>query len=1143
MEHLLPLYVYNYHEVDDLDANCHYIEAHCLDHSADSVPTLLRTVYEPSFYIELPPLRKGRLWRAKQLNKLIVLLQTSKQTYWRSCLDDREYTECENINCRTVFGYLDGNKMHLKVRFKTKKAMRDAKTRIERAKIHFDNRVMQFKVSESDVESVRQFTVEQNVGYCDWLFVDRKRVKEITDERKKISTFKREYWCVQSESNPYPWTAIGPCPLDYKEEVSKWRVHPRIGGYDTEEKADSKLKFPSSYNPHNPVRAISLVYQVQGKPETKRKYCVIYGNCTNTEDVITIVANSEEDMLNKFFTLVDELDIDILVGHYNLGFDDEYIKQRYQNWWKNLPQCGSRIKNRRPEFHDHSWQSSNTNVVAVKYIELPGRITFDTKRVAQANILVPLPSYSLKMVSEKYLEDTKLDVGHEEIFETLDNYDRNYHRLVQCVKEVVLKGKKRVETLVPHDTIDPAAWTKILDDYNASLKAMGRLLVYCAKDSDLALRIFEKLNVWINVGQAANIIQVCPKYIYTKGQQYKSMSQLYGLVKRSTPEDPHGVVFNISTAEAHEGKYEGAINWGTETGFTGYEEHVGSIDVKSMYPSIIAAYNLCVSTEVPKEKRVLYDTKDLNPHQWTEKKTGDHYDLTFVSDKIHLGFIPRLVKHLVSERQKVKKLMETALSEQGYDSFDYLVYNAIQNALKISANSVYGVLGMGKASKMPAKHIAALVTKIGRDTARRMAAFLRHGGDPSKPPVFPPCEIIYGDTDSLQFLILDSNLSIEQRIQMSKEITDAINKYIYPLEVELEKWGDIFVITPKKYVFHFRDVKETNRDGTPNASYGKYIGKEKDAYKFTGVEFVKRNQPEVLKRLYRGIIYGIMSEDLAKIGIVEVKDKEDEGLQRLQYIVDLTFKQLYLLIHNKNKLEDYIVYEAYNGEDKKLGPLGVNMAAIGKPIQVGERVGYLVVDFNGAKKLKKKADKYRLIDGIGKGERVDIAHYLTSMMTPIDKVLTARYQSRSSRGPNIFLRWFEGKHVKDRVLRMLLRKELINKKSKLPIDQYIMQRLIRNMEAKGGVPDQISGIKDYSSFVAYRATDDYADNVDKKVKSALTRHQKTVIATGLPLALPTANLVENIALAYRLGVLDDFARIMMSPTAYKDLRAPAEQKK
>jgi len=79
-----------------------------------------------------------------------------------------------------------------------------------------------------------------------------------------------------------------------------------------------------------------------------------------------------------------------------------------------------------------------------------------------------------------------------------------------------------------------------------------------------------------------------------------------------------------------------------------------------------------------------------------------------------MGVLPRLLQTLVQRRRQVKNLMK----DKTIDANEYSQLNIRQQALKLTANSMYGCLGFSH-SRFYAKPLAMLITSIGRDTLQK----------------------------------------------------------------------------------------------------------------------------------------------------------------------------------------------------------------------------------------------------------------------------------------------------------------------------------------------------------------------------------------------------------------------------------------
>jgi len=167
-----------------------------------------------------------------------------------------------------------------------------------------------------------------------------------------------------------------------------------------------------------------------------------------------------------------------------------------------------------------------------------------------------------------------------------------------------------------------------------------------------------------------------------------------------------------------------------------YFEPVAGLDFKSLYPSIMIAYNMCHSTLV-KDPRYLgikgveYETiawheeahEDDNTKEWVE---AADYSFTFVQNI--KGLLPDILDLLWKDRNETKIEMKGEIkkccSEHNkgpYDDcpgcpyrFKNKVLNGKQLAIKVTMNSIYGFTGAGK-GMLPCRPVAASVTAKGRE--------------------------------------------------------------------------------------------------------------------------------------------------------------------------------------------------------------------------------------------------------------------------------------------------------------------------------------------------------------------------------------------------------------------------------------------
>jgi DNA polymerase elongation subunit (family B) len=207
------------------------------------------------------------------------------------------------------------------------------------------------------------------------------------------------------------------------------------------------------------------------------------------------------------------------------------------------------------------------------------------------------------------------------------------------------------------------------------------------------------------------------------------------------------------------------------------EERIFVEDFKSLYPSIMIAYNICYSTLVFDEEYmnlpgVDYIFVSINPSET-------------VAIACVKGLIPKLLVLLLESRGKVKKQMKTEK-----DKFKKSILDKEQNSIKILCNAVYGFCGAGgKSAMLAVKPVLFVVTSLGRYLQKKTSDFLlqKYG-----------IITVYGDTDSV-FIIFPfdefkaNNEPIENFIEYIRQHfdMDSFQRYFPKYNSSIFTWESV----------------------------------------------------------------------------------------------------------------------------------------------------------------------------------------------------------------------------------------------------------------------------------------------------------------------------------------------------------------
>ena len=443
---------------------------------------------------------------------------------------------------------------------------------------------------------------------------------------------------------------------------------------------------------------------------------------------------------------------------------------------------------------------------------------------------------------------------------------------------------------------------------------------YCIKDCELVNILMAKLEIITNNVGMANVCNVPLSYIFIRGQGVKIFSLIAKKCRIKNYVMP--VIrkpWKSNEEEEEENKnkvpeYEGAFVFVPKAGV--YFEPITVLDYASLYPRSMIERNLSHET-------ILFNGKYKNRPNY---KFHDTYYNNTKCDKSHCtkihcvnidckcqheeyvcnipgctklhcrthcefaqkldddgtplcGIIPEILNDLLDARSDTKKLMKNAK-----EAFKKNIYNGLQLAYKITANSLYGQTG-AVTSPVALKHIAASTTAIGKE-------LLKFAQD-NVEEKFPGSEVIYGDTDSIfvKFKILDENgkpdtshKSLVKSIELGKQASDYANSLLpYPHNLEYEKvYWPFCIISKKRYVGNLYGED-------PNSFYQNSMG----------IVLKRRDNANIVKVIVGGIVDIIINE------------------QDIDKAVRFTQKSVKKLLTGKYPMDKFIITKTLRAEYKK----------------------------------------------------------------------------------------------------------------------------------------------------------------------------------------------------------------------------------
>ncbi|KAJ9142675.1 DNA polymerase [Pleurostoma richardsiae] len=478
-------------------------------------------------------------------------------------------------------------------------------------------------------------------------------------------------------------------------------------------------------------------------------------------------------------------------------------------------------------------------------------------------------------------------------------------------------------------------YTMITELFNGTPESRRRLALYCLKDAYLPQRLMDKLSCLENYTEMARVTGVPFNFLLSRGQQVKFISQLF----RKALEQK--LVIPDIRAESSEEQYEGATVIEPTRGY--YDVPIATLDFASLYPSIIQAHNLCYTTLVSKKAIDAFGLK--KDEDYIVTPNGD----AFVTVKQRKGLLAQILDELLNARKQAKRELAAET-----DPFKKAVLNGRQLALKISANSVYGLTGATN-GKLPCLEIASSTTSYGRqmiektknEVEQRYCIANGYSHD---------AQVIYGDTDSV--MVKFGTKDLAEAMKLGEDASQYVSsKFIKPIKLEFEKvYFPYLLINKKRYA-------------------GLYWTKPEkfDKMDTKGIETVRRDNCLLVQTVIEKVLRMILI------------DRDVPGAQ--DYVKDTIAD----LLQNKVDMSKLVITKALTKDDYAAKQAHVELAQrmkkrdAGSAPGLGDRVAYVMVKgAAGSKNFERSEDPIYVLEH---NVPIDTKYYLDNQLAkPLSRI-------------------------------------------------------------------------------------------------------------------------------------------------------------
>ena len=310
---------------------------------------------------------------------------------------------------------------------------------------------------------------------------------------------------------------------------------------------------------------------------------------------------------------------------------------------------------------------------------------------------------------------------------------------------------------------------------------------------------------------------------------------------------------------------------------SGRHEWVFSLDLQSLYPSIIMSLNISPETKIGKvlnwnvaahnrneiseyhiedseERQTTVDREEFTQFMENGKFALSSNGIIYRTDKI--GMIPEILDRWFDERLGYQKLMKEAAHNGNTEQEEY--WDMRQHIQKIFLNSLYGVLGLPIFRFYDVDNALA-VTATGQDVIKTSARVINMEYNEllgTKDEDY----CIYIDTDSLYFSVVPFGGGKDKTIEMARAAALKLNKFYDRMAKQL-----FFISNKHRFVINGETIASaafwvTKKRYAMKQVYDLKTDMDVDKITIKGLDVVRSSFPTAFRRFMKEVLVDILDD-------------------------------------------------------------------------------------------------------------------------------------------------------------------------------------------------------------------------------------------------------------------------------------------